>query len=109
MAKQTDQETSQPAETATEAPSRPIAKFSGSGGLNIAVWKNKSENAPEHYSIRLDRTFKNEAGGYESTPYLREGDLLRAQKLLGQIDDWIEQDKAKHRSRNIQGASAGRS
>jgi hypothetical protein len=45
----------------------------------------------------MDRTFKNDAGEYESTPYLREGDLLRAQKLLGQVDDWIEQDRAKSR------------
>jgi len=79
------------------AGSRPNAKFSGSGGLSAAVWKHKVEGGFDHYSIRMDRTFKNDAGEYESTPYLREGDLLRAQKLLGQVDDWIEQDRAKNR------------
>lgn len=94
---------SQQQETATEtagtesAGARPIAKFSGSGGLNVAVWKHKTNGGADHYSIRLDRTYKNDAGAYETTSYLREGDLLRAQKLLGQVDDWIEQDRAKHR------------
>ena len=87
-----------PESASTEAASsRPIVKFSGSGGLNLAVWKHKTEGGAEHYSIRMDRTFKNDAGEYESTPYLREGDLLRAQKLLSQADDWIEQDRAKRR------------
>jgi hypothetical protein len=72
-------------------------KFNGSGGVNVAVWKHKSDNGFNHYSIRMDRTFRNDAGEYESTPYLRDGDLLRAQKLLGQVDDWVEQDRAKSR------------
>lgn len=80
-----------------EASTRPVAKFSGSGGLSAAVWKHKTEGGADHYSIRIDRSFRNEAGDYESTQYLREGDVLRAQKLLGQVDDWIEQDRAKHR------------
>jgi hypothetical protein len=96
MAKQ--QTETSPESASTEAAStRPIMKFSGSGGLNVAVWKHKVDGGGEHYSIRMDRTFKNDEGQYESTPYLREGDVLRAQKLLGQVDDWIEQDRAKHR------------
>jgi hypothetical protein len=84
--------------TATESTmSRPIAKFTGSGGLSVAVWKNKVEGGVDHYNVRIDRTFKKETDEYESTPYLREGDLLRAQKLLSQADDWIEQDRAKQR------------
>ncbi len=85
--------------------SRPAARFSGSGGLSAAVWKNASpdDDARYHYSVRIERTYKDANGNYQSTPYLREGDLLRAQKLLGQADDWIEQDKAKQRS-----ASSGR-
>src|SRR5262245_19457593 len=94
------------AETTTETTTRPIAKFSGSGGLHVAVWKHKSENGPDHYSSLLERTFKNAAGEYQSTPYLREGDLLRVQKLFGQADDWIEQDKAKNRLRGGQEQSA---
>jgi len=97
MARQQHEETSDAAGEGAGS-TRPVAKFSGSGGLNAAVWKHKTENGAEHYSVRLDRTYKNEAGEYESTAYLREGDLLRAQKLLGQVDDWIEQDRAKYRS-----------
>jgi hypothetical protein len=97
------------AEKATESESqgtRPLVKFSGSGGLSVAVWKHKTESGAEHYSVRLDRTFRNDGGEYESTPYLREGDLLRAQKLLGQADDWIEQDRAKNRAGQERTAAA---
>jgi hypothetical protein len=87
---------SQPA--AASASTRPAAKFSGWGGLNVAVWKQKSDSGPDFYSVRIDRTYKNDAGGFETTPYLRASDLLRAQKLLGKADDWIEQDRAKHRT-----------
>jgi hypothetical protein len=64
----------------------------------IAVWKHPSENGPAHYSIRVDRSFRKDGRDIESTAYLRDGDLLRAHKLLSQVDDWIEQDKAKQRS-----------
>jgi hypothetical protein len=108
MAKDKDKPTPETTEAGAEQASRPIAKFSGSGGINAAVWKHKSDSGPDHYSVRLDRTFRHDGGDYDSTPYLREGDLLRAQKLLGQADDWIEQDKAKNRSRSGGEASAGR-
>jgi hypothetical protein len=96
MAKQSQATASEPANEESTG-TRPIVKFNGSGGLAVAVWKHKVEGGGEHYSIRMDRTFKNDAGEYESTPYLREGDLLRAQKLMGQVDDWIEQDRARNR------------
>lgn len=57
-----------------------------------------ADDRREHYSVRVKRTYKAAAGNFQSTPYLREGDLLRTQKLPGQAGDWIEQDKAKHRS-----------
>jgi hypothetical protein len=109
MAKATSTKTAESAQTGTDATTRPIAKFDGSGGLHAAVWKHPSENGPAHYSVRIDRSFKNDAGEYESTLYLRDGDLLRVQKLLGQVDDWIEQDKAKFRSTGIRQATAARS
>jgi hypothetical protein len=105
MAKQ-NQETAAESASAEPAGVRPIVKFNGSGGLSIAVWKHKAESGAEHYSIRMDRNFKNDAGNYESTSYLREGDLLRAQKLLGQVDDWIEQDRAKNRAGQERTAAA---
>ena len=77
---------------------RPAARFTGSGGLSAAVWKHKSESGYDNYSIRLDRSYKGEDGNYQSTPYLRDNDLLRAQKLLEQADEWIEQDKGRQRT-----------
>lgn len=106
MAKQQQETAAESAGAESTAGTRPIVKFSGSGGLAVAVWKHKVEGGGEHYSIRMDRTFKNDAGQYESTPYLREGDLLRAQKLMGQVDDWIEQDRAKHRGGQERAAAA---
>jgi hypothetical protein len=74
---------------------RPVAKFTGSGGLTAAVWKHKSESGYDNYSIRLDRSYMGADGNYQTTPYLRDSDLLRAQRLLEQADEWIEQDKGR--------------
>jgi hypothetical protein len=84
------------ATTESEASSgRPAARFTGTGGLSVAVWKHKSESGFDNYSVRLDRSYKDSDGKYQSTPYLRDSDLLRAQKLLEQADEWIEQDKGR--------------
>jgi hypothetical protein len=45
----------------------------------------------------MDRSYKDSDEKYQSTPYLRDSDLLRAQKLLEQADEWIEQDKGRQR------------
>ena len=90
-------------ETKEEAPStapagtRPAARFTGSGGLSVGIWTNKAENGLTNYSVRLEKSYKGEDGNYHSTPYLRDNDLLRAQKLLEQADEWIEQDKGRQR------------
>ena len=91
-------------EHSNSTPARPIATFSGSGGLNVAVWKQKEkgENDFDHYSIRMDRSYKQDDGTYKTTSYLRESDLLRVGKLLEQADEWIEQDRAKQRVTNAQ-------
>jgi len=84
---------------------RPVARFSGSGGISVAVWKTKSEQGRDNYSVRIDRTYRVGEGEFKSTQYLREGDLLRTQQLLNQADQWIEQDKAKGRA-NASGQGA---
>ncbi len=86
---------------------RPVTRFSGSGGISVAIWKTKSEQGRDNYSVRVDRTYRVGEGEYKSTPYLREGDLLRTQQLLNQADQWIEQDKAKGRA-NASGQGAAR-
>lgn len=77
---------------------RPAAKFTGSGGLSVAVWKQKSEQGFENYSVRIERSYKGKDDQFHTTPYLRDSDLLRAEKLLQQADEWIEQDKGRQRS-----------
>lgn len=86
---------------------RPTARFIGSGGISVAVWKTKSEQGRDSYSVRIDRSYKVGEADYKSTPYLRDGDLLRTQQLLSQADQWIEQDKAKGRA-NVSGQGAAR-
>ena len=80
------------------SPQRPVAKFSGSGGIQLAVWKHKSESGRDNYSVRIERSYKGDDEEFQSTNYLRDGDLLRAQKLLSQADDWIESDRSKQRA-----------
>lgn len=78
---------------------RPIAAFSGSGGIRVAVWKNKSESGFDNYSVRVERNYKdNTDGTFKSTPYLRDSDLPRLEKLIAKADQWIEDDKAKVRA-----------
>jgi hypothetical protein len=87
------------APTAANTSTRPVMSFSGSGGIHVAIWKNKSESGIENYSIRVERNYKDSAdGAFKSTPYLRDSDLPRAEKLLSQADAWIEQDKQKQRA-----------
>ena len=73
---------------------RPAASFSGSGGLNVAVWKYKTEDKPDRYSVKIERTYK-DGDDYQTTQYLRDQDLLRAKELLQNADEWIEQDKGR--------------
>lgn len=93
--------------TTDQSSSRPAAKFSGSGGLHVAVWKHKSEQGYDRYSVRVERTYK-DGDGYQSTDYLRDADLLRVRKLLDDADNWIEQDKAKFRASASQEQGQGR-
>jgi len=86
--------------------SRPAKAFSASGGLNVAIWKHRNEDGPDRYSVKLDRTYRDESGEYHSTPYLRDGDLLRAAKTLEAADQWIEQDKAKFKAARREDAQA---
>ena len=85
------------AENDSSGQSRPAAKFSGSGGLQVAVWKQKTEQGFDRYSVKIERNYKDENGGFHATQYLRDSDLLRAQTLLTQADAWIEQEKNRQR------------
>lgn len=79
-------------------PNRPIMSFQGSGGIHLAVWKNKTESNVDTYSVKIERRYKDDKDGeFKSTSYLGASDLLRAANLLEQADAWIEADKQKSR------------
>ena len=77
--------------------SRPAAKFSGSGGLQAAVWRHRSDDGREYFTTKLERSYMDGDGNFQSTNYLRDGDLLRAARILEQADAYVEQEKAKSR------------
>lgn len=83
-------------QSSSPAGQRPISVITGSGGLRVAIWKNKSEHG-EFYSAKLERRYLGTGEQWQSTDSLRAEDLLRAQKLLSEADDWIERDKQKQR------------
>jgi hypothetical protein len=85
-----------PDQESTNAGHRPTVVFTGSGGLKVAVWKNKTETG-EYYSVKLERRYKDKAEQWQSTESLRGEDLLRARELLGQADQWIEKDRQMQR------------
>lgn len=96
----TESETNDIQSETNPSSNRPIAKFNGTGGLQLAVWKQRNDAGRDHYSIMLERSYKSAEGEFKSTQYLREGDLLRAAKLIEEADRWIEQDRTKARGTN---------
>ncbi len=94
-------------ETQSVGNSRPIARFNGSGGLQVSVWKDKAEGGWDRYTIKAERTYKDDSSDqFKTTSYLRDGDLLRLRQLLEEADAWIEQDKGKLRGSVSQAANS---
>lgn len=69
--------------TKEESSSRPAARFGGTGGLNVAAWMRKTDGV-DRFSIRLDRSYKDDSGDYQNTPYL--WGLCRRGRTLGSLD-----------------------
>lgn len=92
----------------TEQSSRPAAKFSGSGGIQVAVWKQRTDEGREYFTIKMERSYMDGDGNFQSTPYLRDGDLLRAARVLEQADQFVEQEKSRMRSANRTDSSPSR-
>ena len=92
----TDHDEQQDVPTSDSPSHRPASVISGSGGLRVAIWKNKGEHG-DFYSAKLERRYLGAGEKWQSTDSMRAEDLLRAQKLLSEADDWIERDKQKQR------------
>ena len=71
---------------------KPSEKFS-TGAISVAVWENtrKDEGGEESvsYSIKLERSYKDEKGDWQRTQTLRLNDLPKAQLLLGKAFESI--------------------
>jgi len=81
---------------------RPTYSIRGSGGLMVAIWRDKSDGGDSNYSICADRSYQNSKGNFEITNYFRDEDLLRLSTLLEMADTWIEQDKSKYQKKETQ-------
>ncbi|QDT00416.1 hypothetical protein [Adhaeretor mobilis] len=69
-------------------PKNPVAKFQD-GKVQLAIWKNPSEQG-SFYSISAPtRSYQDEAGNYRDTTSLSGTQLLQAQRLLGLAYDRI--------------------
>ncbi len=59
--------------------------------LTVAVFEYQSESGPPNFSISLTRSFRrDENSEWENSNYLGGGDLLRATRLLGAADGYVQ-------------------
>ncbi|GAB5440092.1 MAG: hypothetical protein Fues2KO_04410 [Fuerstiella sp.] len=91
-----DVEDQQPEAAELKKGERPVVTFRGSGGLSVAVWRQPAEDSQDRYTVTFERSYWHN-GSFQTANNLREGDVLRLQKLLDQADDWIEQAKNRQR------------
>ena len=72
-------------------PNEPVARLKD-GLLQIAIWKNQSENGRPFYSTSaLQRSYKDDAGTYQETTSLSGTQLLQAQRLYGLAYDKVRE------------------
>jgi hypothetical protein len=73
--------------------------WTGSAALEIAVFsrvvESGSGNSFTSYSTGVKRTYKDDAGEYKETRYLRPEDLLVAAHALGEAFAWITSEQQK--------------
>lgn len=55
------------------------------GGVQAAVWTNKSQTGTEFKTVNLDRAYKDKENNWQRTSTLRISDLPKAITLLQQI------------------------
>jgi hypothetical protein len=80
----------------------PNRQFTGKGAVRSSVWKTELEEGRIEYSVSIDRLFRDESDELMATPMLRSTDLEAAQKLIGQAEAWINEDKKGLKNLRIQ-------
>lgn len=58
--------------------------------LTVTIWKNQGDKGP-YYTAKLSRSYKDAQDNWQETDSLIGADLIKAQRLLGQAYDRIQQ------------------
>jgi hypothetical protein len=75
--------------------SAPAAKLS-LYPVSAAIWRNSNQKGT-FYSVTFERSYKDEAGNYQSSSSFNAGDLLTLAKLADQVDTKIRELRAADR------------
>ena len=74
---------------------KPAAKLS-LYPVSAAIWRNQTSNRA-FYSVTFERTYKDEAGKYQTSSTFNAGDLLTLSKLADLCDTKIRELRAADR------------
>jgi hypothetical protein len=82
------------AATTQEAPKQRPAQTIRYGRLKATIWRQESDKGP-WYSVVLARTYRDQAGNWQSSGSFGRDDLLLLAKLADRAHSWIHQQMAK--------------
>jgi hypothetical protein len=77
-----------------EAPKQRPAQTIRYGRLKATIWRQESDNGP-WYSVVLSRTYKDQAGNWQSSGSFGRDDLLVVAKLADRANSWIYRQMAQ--------------
>ena len=72
------------------------------GRLKATIWRQESDNGP-WYTVVLTRTYKDQAGSWQSSSSFGRDDLLLLAKLADQAHSWVCRQIAKDATSGMNG------
>ncbi len=78
-----------------DAPKQRPAQTIRFGRLKATIWRQESDKGP-WYSVVLTRTYRDQAGNWQSSGSFGRDDLLLLAKLVDQAHTWICRELAKN-------------
>ncbi len=85
-----------------EAPKQRPAQTIRYGRLKATIWRQESDKGP-WYSVVLARTYRDQAGNWQSSGSFGRDDLLLLAKLADQAHSWIYRQMAKDAATDASG------
>jgi len=82
------------AATTQEAPKQRPAQTIRYGRLKATIWRQESDKCP-WYCVVLARTYRDQAGNWQSSGSFGRDDLLLVAKLADQAHSWICREMAR--------------